>query len=214
MGPGLPLGWAGVHCHATGLLLASLCSAAHFFRCGSRCDHPHFPCGHRTRRNNSPDKMGPNSINQHDLACYAVWENGTVSLCSTAHALETTVAKVQAMQVSESGAERSGHLAAERPSRGNAFERCAACFLQGCVGRPDTERTAKRWQTKGTNRVRKRVKLPEDNACFVIANSDCRNLILKAFGKTSRRSTAGCYLERYSECVRRRPTSAINTKGA
>lgn len=52
-----------------------------------------------------------------------------MSLCSTAHALETTVAKVQAMQVSESGAERSGHLAAERPSRGNAFERCAACLL-------------------------------------------------------------------------------------
>ncbi len=48
----------------------------------------------------NPGSLGqPN--NRSALACYAVWENGTVSLCSTAYAVDTTVAKVQAMPVSE-----------------------------------------------------------------------------------------------------------------
>ncbi|HTZ84535.1 MAG TPA: YfcE family phosphodiesterase [Candidatus Acidoferrales bacterium] len=48
----------------------------------------------------NPGSLGqPN--NRNALACYAVWENGIMSLCSTAYAVETTVAKVQGLPASE-----------------------------------------------------------------------------------------------------------------
>lgn len=48
----------------------------------------------------NPGSLGqPN--NASGLACYAVWDNGTISLCSTAYAVATTVWKVQSMPVSE-----------------------------------------------------------------------------------------------------------------
>lgn len=48
----------------------------------------------------NPGSLGqPN--NSGALACYAVWENGRMALCSMAYAVETTVAKVQAMPIAE-----------------------------------------------------------------------------------------------------------------
>ena len=48
----------------------------------------------------NPGSLGqPN--NRTSLACYAMWENGQVSLCQTAYQVEKTVAKVGAMPVSE-----------------------------------------------------------------------------------------------------------------
>ena len=48
----------------------------------------------------NPGSLGqPN--NRGALACYAVWENGSMSLRLTAYDVETTVAKVQGMAVSE-----------------------------------------------------------------------------------------------------------------
>jgi hypothetical protein len=48
--------------------------------------------------------VNPGSLGQPNkgaLACYAVWENGRMTLCSMAYAVETTVAKVQVMPISE-----------------------------------------------------------------------------------------------------------------
>lgn len=48
----------------------------------------------------NPGSLGqPN--NRTALACYAVWEDGIVSLCQTVYNVETTIAKVQAMPIPE-----------------------------------------------------------------------------------------------------------------
>lgn len=48
----------------------------------------------------NPGSLGqPN--NRSALACYAVWESGRISLRSTVYAIETTVAKLQAMTITD-----------------------------------------------------------------------------------------------------------------
>jgi len=48
----------------------------------------------------NPGSLGqPN--NRTALACYAVWEDGIMSLCQTVYNVETTIAKVQAMPIPE-----------------------------------------------------------------------------------------------------------------
>ena len=72
----------------------------------------------------NPGSLGqPN--NRTGLACYAMWEDGLVSLCQTAYLVETTVAKVQAMPVSEGVRSdlvallRTGRLPETTPADGN-----------------------------------------------------------------------------------------------
>jgi putative phosphoesterase len=64
--------------------------------------HTHAPF---TRRIGEHLVVNPGTLGQPNnasgLACYAVWENIRVSLCSTAYAVATTVSKVQSMPVSE-----------------------------------------------------------------------------------------------------------------
>ena len=78
----------------------------------------------------NPGSLGqPN--NRNALACYAVWENGSMSLQSTAYEVETTVAKVRGMPVpdtvredlitllqsgrlSDTGAPAAQHVGSER----------------------------------------------------------------------------------------------------
>lgn len=49
--------------------------------------------------------VNPGSLGQPDnrsaLACYAVWEDGNITLCQTAYRVDQTIAKVQAMPVPE-----------------------------------------------------------------------------------------------------------------
>jgi putative phosphoesterase len=73
----------------------------------------------------NPGSLGqPN--NRSGLACYAVWEDGSVSLRQTAYPVETTVAKVHAMPVPEGVRNdlvtllRTGRLGETGPAEGNS----------------------------------------------------------------------------------------------